>query len=117
MVQSTWLKREFIFPERERERSKKGFKRSEEFKRVGRSLESEEKCVLGIYPLLLDTTQSINQHVMFSHIARILHSLAKYPFECDFYNQNMIHLTENHFEEMSKAIIMTLIHTKHDINP
>ncbi len=54
---------------------------------------------------------------MFSHIARILHSLAKYPFECDFYNQNMIHLTENHFEEMSKAIIMTLIHTKHDINP
>ncbi len=45
------------------------------------------------------------------------HSLAKYPFECDFYNQNMIHLTENHFEEMFKAIIMTLIHTKHDINP
>ncbi len=33
-------------------------------------------------------------HVMFSHIARILHSLAKYPFGCDFYNQNMIHLTD-----------------------
>ncbi len=95
----------------ERERSKKGFKRSEEFKRVGRS-------VSWVFTLcFLDTTQSINQHVMFSHIARILHSLAKYPFECDFYNQNMIHLTENYFEEMFKAIIMTLIHTKHDINP
>ncbi len=47
----------------------------------------------------------------------ILHTLAKYPFGCDFYNQNMIHLTENHFEEMFKARIITLIHTKHDINP
>ncbi len=54
---------------------------------------------------------------MVSHIARILHSLAKYPFECDFYNQNMIHLKENHFEEMFKAIIIELIHIKHDINP
>ncbi len=38
-------------------------------------------------------------------------------FGCDFYNQNMIHLTENHFEEMFKARSITLIHTKHDINP
>ncbi len=120
VVQSTWLKRKLDgifkrvhFPERERERDPRRERNSRE-----RSIqEREEKCVLGIYPLLLDTTQSINQHVMFSHIARILHSLAKYPFECDFYNQNMIHLTENHFEEMFKAIIMTLIHTKHDINP
>ncbi len=43
---------------------------------------------------------------MFSHIARILHSLAKYPFECDFYNQNMIHLTDNHCEETFKARII-----------
>ncbi len=119
VVQSTWLKRKLdgIFKRvhfsREREREIQEERNSRE-----RSIqEGEEKCVLGIYPLLLDTTQSINQHVMFSHIARILHSLAKYPFECDFYNQNMIHLTENHFEEMFKAIIMTLIHTKHDINP
>ncbi len=105
--------REFIFPERERERDPRRERNSRE-----RSIqEGEEKCVLGIYLLLLDTTQSINQHVMFSHIARILHSLAKYPFECDLYTQNMLHLTENHFEEMFKAIIMTLIHTKHDINP
>ncbi len=62
-------------------------------------------------------THSIAQHVMFSHIARILHSLAKYPFECDFYNQNMMHLTGNPSKEMIKAILMTLIHTKHDINP
>ncbi len=54
---------------------------------------------------------------MASHIARILHSLAKYPFGCGFYNQNMIHLIENHFEEMFKAIIIEFIHTKHDINP
>ncbi len=54
---------------------------------------------------------------MVSPIDRILHALAKYPFGCDFYNQNMIHLTENHFEEMFKARIMKLIHTKHDINP
>ncbi len=54
---------------------------------------------------------------MASHIARILHSLAKYPFECDFYNQNMMHLTGNPSKEMIKAILMTLIHTKHDINP
>ncbi len=49
--------REFIFPERERERSKKGFKRSEEFKSAENFREGEEKCVLGIYPLLLDTPQ------------------------------------------------------------
>ncbi len=54
---------------------------------------------------------------MASHIARILHSLAKYPFGCGFYNQNMIHLTENLFEEMFKAKSIELIHTKHDINP
>ncbi len=54
---------------------------------------------------------------MVSHIARILHFLAKYPFECDFYNQNMMHLTGNPSKEMIKAILMTLIHTKHDINP
>ncbi len=53
---------------------------------------------------------------MVSHIARI-HSLAKYPFECDFYNQNMMHLIGNPSKEMIKAILMTLIHTKHDINP
>ncbi len=35
----------------------------------------------------------------------------------DFYNQNMIHLTENHFEEMFEARSIPLIHTKHDINP
>ncbi len=52
------------------------------------------------------TNQSINQHVMVSHIARILHTLAKYPFGCDFYNQNMIHLTENHFEETFQARII-----------
>ncbi len=54
---------------------------------------------------------------MFSHIARILHSLAKYPFECDFYNRNMMHLTGNQSKETFQARIMTLIHTKHDINP
>ncbi len=54
---------------------------------------------------------------MASHIARILHSLAKYPFGCGFYNQNMMHLTGNQSKEMIKAILMTLIHTKHDINP
>ncbi len=54
---------------------------------------------------------------MVSHIARILHSLAKYPFECDFYNQNMMHLIGNQLKEMFKAGIITLIHTKHDINP
>ncbi len=43
---------------------------------------------------------------MLSHIDRILHTLATYPFGCDFYNQNMIHLTENPFEEMFKARIM-----------
>ncbi len=62
-VQSTWLKREFIFPEREgvqgRERAFSGERRiqeSGEFKR-GRIQEGEEKCVMGIYPLLLDTPQ------------------------------------------------------------
>ncbi len=54
---------------------------------------------------------------MVSYIDRILHILAKYPFGWDFYNQNMIYLTDNHFEEMFKAGITTLIHTKHDINP
>ncbi len=64
-----------------------------------------------------EVCQSINQHVMFSHIARILHSLAKYPFECDFYNQNMMHLTGNQSKETFQPRSMTLIHTKHDINP
>ncbi len=41
--------REFIFPEREE------FKRAENSR--GRKQEGEEKCVLGIYPLLLDTPQ------------------------------------------------------------
>ncbi len=49
---------------------------------------------------------------MVGHIDRILHALAKYPFGCDFYNQNMIHLTENHFEEMFKARIMTPLRLK-----
>ncbi len=62
VVQSTWLKREFIFPEssffrgereREREREREIQEESGEFKRGIQ--ESEEKCVLGIYPLLLDT--------------------------------------------------------------
>ncbi len=48
---------------------------------------------------------------------RILHTLAKYPFGCDFYNQNMIHLTENQSKETFQARITKLIHTKHDINP
>ncbi len=38
--------REFIFPERERE-----------FQEERGIQEGEEKCVLGIYPLLLDTPQ------------------------------------------------------------
>ncbi len=113
--------REFIFQrERERERERERRERNSRGRSIQEreeKLRGEEKCVLGIYPLLLDTTQSINQHVMFSHIARILHSLAKYPFECDFYNQNMMHLTGNQSKEMIKARLMTLIHTKHDINP
>ncbi len=44
--------REFIFPERERESI---FRR--EFQEKLRIQEDEEKCVLGIYPLLLDTPQ------------------------------------------------------------
>ncbi len=60
VVQSTWLKREFIFPESsffrgEREREREIQEESGEFKRGIQ--ESEEKCVLGIYPLLLDTPQ------------------------------------------------------------
>ncbi len=51
---------------------------------------------------------------MVSHIARILHTLAKYYFECDFYNQNMILLTDNQFEETFQARIVKLIHTKHE---
>ncbi len=66
---------------------------------------------------LCSSTHLINYHVMASHIARILHSLAKYPFECGFYSQNMMHLTGNQLKEMFKAGIITLIHTKHDINP
>ncbi len=59
VVQSTWLKREFIFPEREgvqgRERAFSGERGIKKKKR--RIQEGEEKCVLGIYPLLLDTPQ------------------------------------------------------------
>ncbi len=51
---------------------------------------------------------------MVSHIARILHSLAKYIFGYDFYNQNMIHLTENQLEKTFQARIVKLIHTKHE---
>ncbi len=47
--------REFIFPGREREREREIQEESGEFKRGIQ--ESEEKCVLGIYPLLLDTPQ------------------------------------------------------------
>ncbi len=54
---------------------------------------------------------------MVSYSARILHTLAKYSFGCDFYNQNMIHLTENLSKETFQARIIKLIHTKHDINP
>ncbi len=50
---------------------------------------------------------------MVSHIAQMLHTLAKYPFGWDFNNQNMIHLTENQFEEMFQARIKH-IHTKHE---
>ncbi len=110
-----WHFQESSFFQRERERERDP--RRERNSRERSVQESEEKCVLGIYPLLLDTTQSINQHVMFSHIARILHSLAKYPFECDFYNQNMMHLTGNQSKETFQPRSMTLIHTKHDINP
>ncbi len=65
VVQSTWLKRELdgIFKRvhfsrergrsRERERAFSGEKNSRERK----IQEGEEKCVLGIYPLLLDTPQ------------------------------------------------------------
>ncbi len=63
VVQSTWLKRKLdgIFKrvhfsrEREREiQEERGIQESGAFKRVQ---EGEEKCVLGIYPLLLDTPQ------------------------------------------------------------
>ncbi len=61
LVQSTWLKRELVdgilkrahFSERERERDP----RRERNSRERRIPEGEEKCVLGIYPLLLDTPQ------------------------------------------------------------
>ncbi len=59
VVQSTWLKRKLdgIFKRvhfsRERERER-GIQEDGAFKRVQ---EGEEKCVLGIYPLLLDTPQ------------------------------------------------------------
>ncbi len=45
--------REFIFPERENQ-EERGIQEDGAFKRVQ---EGEEKCVLGIYPLLLDTPQ------------------------------------------------------------
>ncbi len=63
VVQSTWLKRKLdgIFKrvhfsrEREREiQEERGIQEDGAFKRVQ---EGEEKCVLGIYPLLLDTPQ------------------------------------------------------------
>ncbi len=56
--------REFIFPEREgvQGREREHFQEREELKKTENSRErriqeSEEKCVLGIYPLLLDTPQ------------------------------------------------------------
>ncbi len=59
---SRWHSQESaFFPERERERERE--KKREEFKRDGafksadNFFEGEEKCVLGIYPLLLDTPQ------------------------------------------------------------
>ncbi len=58
--------------------------------------------------------ENINQHVMVSQIARILHTLAKYTLGCNFYNQNMILLTENQFEETFQARIVKLINTKHE---
>ncbi len=62
VVQSTWLKRKLDgifkrvhFPEREREiQEERGIQEDGAFKRVQAG---EEKCVLGIYPLLLDTPQ------------------------------------------------------------
>ncbi len=62
----------------------------------------------------LTQLKSINQHVMVSHIVRILNTLAKHTFGCDFSNQNMIHLTENQLEETFQARIVKLIHTKHE---
>ncbi len=67
VVQSTWLEREsvdgilkrahFFRREREREKKREEFKRDGAFKSTDNFLEGEEKCVLGIYPLLLDTPQ------------------------------------------------------------
>ncbi len=57
------------------------------------------------------TSMNLTCHVPVT-LPEFLHSLAKYPFECDFYNQNMMHLTGNPSKEMIKAILMTLIHTK-----
>ncbi len=47
-------------------------------------------------------------------VCQPLHTLAKYTFGCDFYNQNMIHLTENQLDETFQAIIVKLIHTTHE---
>ncbi len=62
-----WREREFIFPEREgvQGREREHFQEREEFKKGiqeriqerWRIQDGEEKCVLGIYPLLLDTPQ------------------------------------------------------------
>ncbi len=55
---------------------------------------------------------------MVSHIAQILHTLEKYPFGCDFYNQNMIHLTENHFEKKRFELELSNTYTPNmNINP
>ncbi len=140
MVATGWVWSEHMteervhFPEREREfqgEVKRGWRAriQERFKRGGVLV-----FILGLlgtsqwlsWPIrshadffvpLCSSTHLINYHVMASHIARILHSLAKYPFECGFYSQNMMHLTGNQLKEMFKAGIITLIHTKHDINP
>ncbi len=66
VVQSTWLKRESVdgilkrahfSGEREREiQEERGIQKDGAFERR-EFLEGEEKCVLGIYPLLLDTPQ------------------------------------------------------------
>ncbi len=72
--------REFIF---QRERAQKGglvFKLG--FQPPPQWWSWPIRSYAGLWLLLCFSTQSINQHVMASHIARILHALANYPFEC-----------------------------------
>ncbi len=44
-------------------------------------------------------------------------ALVEYNFGHGFYNKAMIHLTKNELEETFQAIIITLIHTKHEYEP